>query len=93
MTSLSAEAASFFSCRVGMMGQSGPQDVTCGVFVCRCDRSVGRRLFRLRDAVRAVIRRECEGTAVGGPELADLGPGHQAGPRPAISRAARPAAA
>ena len=36
MTSLTAGAASFFSRRVGVMGQSGPQDVACGVFICRC---------------------------------------------------------
>src|ERR1700722_18495224 len=54
VTSLTAEAASFFSCRVGMMGQSGPQDVACGVFVCRCGvtAALGGEV-RLRDTVRA----------------------------------------
>ena len=52
MTSLTAEAASFFSCRVGMMGQSGPQDVACGVFVCRCGVTAALAgEFRLCDAV------------------------------------------
>lgn len=52
VTSLTAEAASFFSCRVGMMGQSGPQDVTCGVYVCRCAVTAALAAeFRLCDAV------------------------------------------
>jgi hypothetical protein len=33
VTSLTAEAASFFSRRLGMKGQSSPQDVACGMFV------------------------------------------------------------
>ena len=54
MTSLTAEAASFFSCRVGMTGQSGPQDVACGVFVCRgAMRASLAGEFRLRDTVPA----------------------------------------
>ena len=73
--SLTAEAASLFSCRVGMMGQSGPQDVACGVFVCR--RGVTAALageFRLHDAVGA----RCVPAAltpVGGVLGVDLYPG------------------
>ena len=33
VTSLTAEAASFFSRRLGVKGQSSPQDVACGMFV------------------------------------------------------------
>jgi hypothetical protein len=54
VTSLTAEAASFFSCRLSVKGQSGPQDVACGVFVCRCGVTAALAgEFRLRDAVRA----------------------------------------
>ena len=74
VTSLTAEAASFFSCRVGMMGQSGPQDVACGVFVCRCGVTAALAgEFRLRDAVRA----RCVPAAltpVGGVPGVDLNP-------------------
>ena len=34
VTSLTAEADSFFSRRLGVKGQSSPQDVACGMFVC-----------------------------------------------------------
>src|SRR5277367_69783 len=74
VTSLTVEAASFFSCRVGMMGQSGPQDVACGVFVCRgAMRASLAGEFRLCDAVLAC----CVPTgfaAVGGVPGVDLNP-------------------
>jgi hypothetical protein len=74
VTSLTAGAGSFFSCRVGMMGQSGPQDVACGVFVCRCAvRASPAGEFRLRDAVLA--RYVPTGfAAVGGVPGVDLNP-------------------
>jgi hypothetical protein len=54
VTSLTAKAASFFSCHLGMMGQSGPQDVACGVFICRCGVTTALAgEFRLRDTVLA----------------------------------------
>ena len=56
------------------MGQSGPQDVACGVFICRC--AVTAALageLRLRDAVRA--RHVPTGfAAVGGVPGVDLNP-------------------
>lgn len=35
MTSLTADAGSFSSGGVRVMGQSSPQDVACGVVICR----------------------------------------------------------
>jgi hypothetical protein len=52
VTSPTAEAASFFSRHLSVKGQSGPEDVACGVFICRC--GVAAALageFRLADAI------------------------------------------
>ena len=76
MTSLTAEAGSLFSRRVRCVkGQSGPEDVACGVFVglCRVPARVADE-FRLTDAVLPC--REPTGfTAIGGVPGVDLYPG------------------